>query len=196
MIELTLREHGTHNIGMGIDITFDLNQYESSTEILEELFEQTKEYLENEKIKYKDIDHLEEWIITDIEIDSEYLKYDNFFDKYMSLDLLIELNTFLEKDIQYHISLAMFLEDGNDLKYSIENIESENIIPYMIGDKEYKSEEKLLGEWLVYESDFFGDLPNQYKSYINFEYFSKEFGQDMITHTFKNGEVYTLTHPY
>ncbi len=86
----------------------------------------------------------------------------------------------------------MYLDNGFDLENSIYSIESENIIQYLIGDKEYKNEEELLGKWLVYESDFFEDLLDKYKRHIDFELFSKEYGQDMIAHIFKNGKVYSL----
>lgn len=192
MISIKLQEQGTYNEGMGIDIEFDLDSYSDSTEITEELFEQTKEHIEDNEIKYSDIDNLEEWIITDIEIDSEYLSYDSFFNENMSLDLLIELNEFLNENDEYDISLAMYLDQGYDLKSAIGLIESEDITPYLIGNMEYKSEEVLLGEWLVYESEFFEDLSDKYKNYIDFKRFSQEYGQDMITHTFKNGKVYAL----
>lgn len=190
MIEITLQEHGTYNQGLGIDISFDLDDYDCVEDITEELFDQTKDYLVDNKIDYDDI--MEEWIITDIEIDSEYLECDSFFDEYMSIEQLIDLNRFLKINDTNDISLSIYLDDGMNLKNSIEKIESDDIIPYLIGNLEFKSEERLLGEWLVYESEYFEDLPEKYKSYIDYESFGKNYGMDMITHKFSNGKVYSI----
>jgi antirestriction protein len=190
MIEITLREHGLHNGGYSIDIPFDLSNYTNSEDMVQELIEESNEWI-MENLENKDY-YLngEEWLITDIEIDSEYIGVDAIrFDEYMSLDTLIKLNKVLEEDESNQIAIALLLESGKDLEDAIDK--KDDMECFEIADMTFKNADYALGEYLVHNCEDFGlEIPDFLTSYINYERFGREYGMDYTTYTFKNGKMY------
>lgn len=160
MITLYLREHSTHNQGYSIDFVADLDKYSNSSDLTEDLFEYTRERLEGENV---DLSNMEEWLITDWELD------DNFgmrFNEYADLDMLIEINNKVNDltDEQKRLLSAFVEKTGEKVLTAIEITDD---ILYYNGTLEEWAEE------MLYENSL-GEIDDSLKTYIDLEYLARD----------------------
>lgn len=176
MITLWLRELSTHNNGYSLDKKFDLDDYSSSQDILDELFEYTKETIEEMDPENLDYYNFEEWMITDYEFE------DNIFSmtigEYDSIDKLLELNDALsELNTSDKIKYIALLDTGYEHSDAMEHIE--DCIIFDIEDR-FNPMSDLAYEFV--EQEYFGDVPEHIKIYLNYE----KIGRDLeINGTFQ-----------
>jgi antirestriction protein len=193
MIEIHLREHSTHNAGYGFDKHFDLDNYTSADEIIQELMEQTKNTIIENGLNVNDFLPLEEWLITDLEIDSDYLNYNDVgFYEYMSIDKLLKINEDLKEDNDLIIKLYMEAF-GSDIEEALEKVNEGDLNIIELEDLSFKNENQLLGEYFVDNAADYGlDIPDHLIPYIDTEKYGRDLGMDYTVHTFKNGESYAI----
>ena len=122
MITIWLRELSTHNNGFSLDKKFDLDDYSSSSDILEELFAYTKETIEDIDPENLDYYNFEEWMITDYELEDGYISLK--IGEYDSIDNLLtingSLNDLTDDDKIKYIAL---LERGYDHEQALDRFE-------------------------------------------------------------------------
>lgn len=158
MLKIFLRELSSHNNGYSFDKEFEVEDYSSANDMLEELFEYTKEQLQdmNEDMKYF---NLEEYMITDWEWeDIEFFK----IDEYSNLDKLIErVQELSNLENEEKLVVAAFMENGADFDYAIEHREN-GIVHYDVSDMSdiaYK----------YVEEGLMGEIPEHILGYIDYE---------------------------
>ena len=192
MIEIHLREHSTHKAGYGFDKYFDLDNYTSADEIIQELMEHTKEMINENNLDIKNF-NLEEWLITDLEIDSDYLNCNDIgFDEHMSIDKLLKINEDLKEDNDLIIKLYMEAF-GSDIEEALEKVNEGDLNIIELEDLSFKNENQLLGEYFVDNAADYGlDIPDHLIPYIDTEKYGRDLGMDFIVSTFKNGKVYAI----
>ena len=193
MIKIHLREHSTHKAGYSFDEHFDLDNYTSADEIIQELMEQTKNTIIENGLNVNDFLPLEEWLITDLEIDSDYLNYNDVgFDEYMSIDKLLKINEDLKEDNDLIIKLYMEAF-GSDIEEALEKVNEGDLNIIELEDLSFKNENQLLGEYFVDNAADYGlDIPDHLIPYIDTEKYGRDLGMDYTVHTFKNGESYAI----
>ena len=198
MIEIHLREHSTHKAGYGFDKYFDLDNYTSADEIIQELMEHTKEMINENNLDIKNF-NLEEWLITDLEIDSDYLNCNDIgFDEHMSIDKLLKINEDLKEDNYFNEDMDLITKlymgaFGGDIEEALEKVNEGGLSIIEFEEFSLKNKYQLLGEYFVeYSEDYGLDIPESIKSYIDYEKYGRDLGMDFIVSTFKNGKVYAI----
>lgn len=159
MITIWLRELSSHNNGFGIDKQFDLDGYTSAEDVLEELFEYTREVLEENGEDLSDY-NLEEYMITDWEVEEDF---DLGISEYSNIGNLIQLNNTLEEMEDYEkVSLIALLEKGYKFTDAVDNVG--NTTQYGV-DSEYSGMEEVV--WSYIEEGVYGDIPDNITNYLN-----------------------------
>lgn len=163
MITIWLRELSTHNNGYSLDKQFDLDEYSSSSEILEELFTYTKEKIEEIDPNNMDYYNFEEWMITDYEFEDSVFSFK--ISEYESLTKLLEINeTFNDLDSDSRIKYTALLERGYDHEQSIDRFD--DCIVYSV-ESSYSAMSDLAYDFV--EDGFFGEIADNIKMYIDYE---------------------------
>lgn len=155
MIQLHIREHGTHNNGWSFDFKADLNDYTDSGKLLEDVWEYTRKCIQEHELTYED--EMEEYLITDWEFEEDF-KVD--INEYSSLQRLIDINTKVKVLEKVELKLITALgENGWDFKESIEKI-NDGDIRYFEGS---------LGDWILEMIDegLFGEISETLKPFLN-----------------------------
>jgi len=200
MIKIHLREHSTHKAGYSFDEHFDLDNYTSADEIIQELMEQTKNTIIENGLNVNDFSPLKEWLITDLEIDSDYLNCNDIgFDEHMSIDKLLKINETLNGDKYFHedndLVIKLYMEtSGSNIEEALEKVNKGDLSIIELRRCAYKTEIQILGEGLIENAEECGlDIPDYLIHYIDEEKFGRDFGTGYYTvHTFKNGKIYAI----
>lgn len=163
MIKIFLREHGTHNSGYSLDFEADLNDYSNADELTEDLFEFTREAIEEFD---KDEDYFgtfEEWLITDYEFEKPF---DYKIDEYENLQKLIDMNEALEEldDTEIKLINSLVNDSGWDFEDAIERVKNGDILYFEGSAKDWAVE--MMDEGLISEE--------QIKSYFDYEAFARD----------------------
>jgi|SaaInl8_200m_RNA_FD_contig_123_14783_length_2845_multi_15_in_2_out_0_1 hypothetical protein len=189
MVRIYLREHSTHNAGYSFDKYFDLDNYSNSDELIIDLMEHTKEMINENNLDIKNF-NLEEWLITDFELDTEYLTtYDISFDQYMSLDTLLLLNKLLNEDEDNDFKLKYLLENYK-LHVALRELENADLAYIELENNSFQSENYILGEYFVdYSEDFGLNIPESIKYYIDYEKYGRDLAMDFTVYSFSNGKI-------
>jgi antirestriction protein len=164
MLKIFLRELSSHNNGFGFDKEFEVEDYTSAGDMLDELFEYTREQLEdmNEDMSYY---NLEEYMITDWEWEgTEFFK----INEYENLDKLVErVQELNELDKSEELIVSAYMENGNDFEYAMEHKED--------GTVHYESRMSDIAYNYVQEG-LFSSVPESISAYIDYE----KLGRDMM----------------
>lgn len=160
MIKICVQELSSRNNGFGIWRWYDLDDFTSSTEILEDLFSYTKETLENEG---EDLDYynFEEWEICDWECD-----FDIGINEYSNIDNLIEINDKFEElsDMEI-VSLMGLLECGYNFKEAIEDkIEDTRVY-------DVRNQHDAMSDiaYDMVQEGLYGEIPDSVSNYLDYE---------------------------
>jgi antirestriction protein len=168
MIQLHIREHGTHNRGYSFDFQADLNDYSSADTLLEDLYEYTRNQLEERNLREED--YMEEYLITDWEFDDS--NFDIKIDEYSSLSRLISINSRVsDLDTDMIKLLSAYMEEtGADFNEAEEKIASGDIYYY----------EGTLEDWAyqMVEEGLFGEISDNVINYIDYEKIARDLGMD------------------
>lgn len=163
MLRIWLRELSSHNSGFGFDKEFEIDGNTSASDILEELFEHTREQLEdiNEDMSYY---NLEEYMITEWEWeDTEYFK----ISEWENLNNLVErVEELSELDSSEEMIVAAYMENGSDFEYAIEHKDSGLV---------YLEATKMID--IAYEAvdnGAYGSISNEISNYIDYEAIARD----------------------
>jgi len=166
MINIHIREHGTHNMGYSFDFSADLDNYSSDTKLLEDLFEYTRTCVIENGLDYDD--EMEEWLITDFEFDGDFYME---IDEYYSLSELIKINTALNDMSSTETKLlTILLDEGYKLEEALEKISDGDIYSF----------EGTLEEWAMEMVDegLFGEINDKLTFYIDWEKLARDLSYD------------------
>jgi len=164
MIIIWLRELSTHNNGYSLDKKFDLDEYSSSSDILEELFTYTKEKIEEIDPENMDYYNFEEWMITDYEFEDSVL-FSFKISEYESITKLLEINeTFNDLDTDSRIKYTALLERGFGHEQVLDKFD--DCIVYSV-ESSYSAMSDLAYDFV--EDGFFGEIADNIKMYIDYE---------------------------
>lgn len=168
--------------GIRKNIEFDLDNYSNKDDLLEDFYSELNEYTEDEEIEYTGYD---EFRITDIDFyDLDLTPKEIGFRENMNLDLLIELND-LSNDKDDVMKIKLLLDQGNDLKYTLDNYENINIEVF---EKTGNGFDYDFGKYITDEWDFL-DIPEDIKRHIDFESLGHYYGNDYICVEYKGNWV-------
>lgn len=163
MLRIWLRELSSHNSGFGFDKEFEIDGNTSASDILEELFEHTREQLEdiNEDMSYY---NLEEYMITEWEWeDTEYFK----LSEWENLDKLVErVEELSELDSSEEMIVAAYMENGSDFEYAIEHKED--------GTVYFEATKMLDIAYEAVDNGLYGSIPENIKFYIDYEAIARD----------------------
>jgi len=163
MITIWLRELSTHNNGYSLDKKFDLDDYSSSGDILEELFTYTKEKIEEMDPENIDYYNMEEWMITDYEFEDSTLHFKIAENE--SITKLLEINeTFNDLDSDSRIKYTALMEKGFGHEQVLDKFD--DCIVYSV-----ESSSSAMSD-LAYdfvEEGLFGEIADNIKMYIDYE---------------------------
>jgi antirestriction protein len=163
MITLWLRELSTHNNGYSLDKKFDLDDYTSSQDMLDELFEYTKESIEEIDSENLNYYNFEEWMITDYEFEDNIFSF--IIGDYDSLDKLLELNEALsDLDNGDKIKYIALINNGYEHNDAMDNIE--DCIIFEV-ENTFHPMSDLAYDFV--EDGYFGDVPENIKIYLDYE---------------------------
>ncbi|QOY52739.1 antirestriction protein ArdA [Candidatus Sulfurimonas baltica] len=161
MITIYIREHGTHNRGWSFDFNADLNNYTSSESLLEDLYEYTREKIEANGLTYED--EMEEWLITDWEIDNS--DFNMQFDEYFNLDKLIEINAKMNELNETEIKLvSALMNNGSTFQEAIESYEDTYYFEGTLEDWAYE----------MVEEGLFGNINEKLMFYIDYQKLARD----------------------
>ena len=157
MINLYIREHGTHNMGWSFDFKADLDNYTSDTQLLDDLFEYTRTCIIENGLDYDDL--MEEWLITDYEFESDFSMN---IDEYTSLSKLVEMNNFLKDMSNIELKLiTALIGDGFSFEEAYNKVNEDEVLYY----------EGALEDWCyeMVEEGLFGEVSEALKPFINYK---------------------------
>ena len=163
MITLWLRELSTHNNGYSLDKKFDLDDYSSSQDILDELFEYTKETIKELDPENFDYYNFEEWMITDYELEDGYISLK--IGEYDSIDNLLAINESLsDLTDDDKIKYIALLERGYDHEQTLDRFEDCYI--YSV-ESSHSAMSDLAYDFV--EEGMFGEIADNIKGYIDYD---------------------------
>jgi antirestriction protein len=170
MITLWVRELSSHNNGFSFDLEVDLDNYSNSSDLLEDLFEHTKENLQSygEDLSY--YEPLEEWMITDYSFDSN-IPYT--ISEYESLDKLISFNETLNDLSDYDfISFVAMLDNNFSFEQALEKVQNGDSIVYELEGSLSDPMEELA--YMFVEDGYYGEISDSISNYIDYQSIARD----------------------